>query len=1434
MPNVRLFKTGGETDNDKDKGKKSQYINFDGVDYDVSAFKDKLSNIDGFSSWADSKEGMSGSKIRNAVMQRAAEMGRALIDGKISYDGITKFSHNNPNFASTGRTKKKWFSGNYNSKDINTVNAIASNYILGLLRDSKAKLENNNPDAEKIEDLTDYDVNSEYGKRFDSSVIKSLGAGANQYISNELNEIYDYINSDEAKKKYTQNSLLNASNEINRLKDFYSTYTIDDIMKDDKVKSMIASISLPLYQSMYNSTSQQQQTPQQSQVDAEMEKIKKEQEEQDKIAKLNEQKENLENTKKENEYQEYKRNYSIAQDYTPFELRAFTPASKTQTNTDFLNLINTIGGNMPKYSSEFYNQLTNRINELTGGDYNEDSISKFNEWLNKPYDYSILGNYVGNWKPASNYEIVSNILSRLGTNGKIALNNSVSKKTGNMVGIDFTNPNNIRIVGANPLYMKNNGFIDESGYDDALRFIYGIGPKKNKDGGVIVMQYGGMFNDYASIQYDVNNLLSNDERALLDEYINRQNDINNKKEKTKDAAKRSYNGNNKAYQHAMLNAVNEDGSWNLDTNDYIKLSSSIADVASLAMSFIPGLNVAGGIAGVAGSVGNFISDWKEDQLDWGDIGRFGMNLGADLIGFVPGLGTSAKMTKALKSAKNLIPVFNTVIAANQIANENSDLHRGLRALTNLGTTGYKMTVQDWKDLANGLTTLSSLALGFKGQRNVNKGLNKLKTNNVTINVKKSGVNKKAVLSMEDLSELDRLRMNGDKKLSYRDALEAQNKYIKERFGDDVRLDDVFSLTNTRFGKYNNIVNSRKYSSEYNIKDKDGNNVGLYDYIYSRNNPTPKPTTTTNKNNKPEQLMFDPELEYKKGGKLIPVGRFRNGGVIYKFRSGGATVRNTIIGDTLDKSYGSYNASWGDSVGRYIEGELNRLKKLKDSDDQSFESERQKFMDNVYNIQKSYKGMNDKSGFGWGKDPLSRMEEVSTHQKMFNDNFFGANTMIDKYGNIVPVGNSGDNAEGGYNDGLNGNKNSLRNIGYSNSAENDALFQKGEMFSNISNLSKDVGMRYDARNDLSGNGNNYYTFQIAGPDKIEQTKSSLYIPKADPTSGLSISGNTINTEETNPGNLKDKEVKSPMDLSMLTNITDIWKPIVTNQINNQITNDRLKNLRPTLVSAPRRNAKVYNDYMAEKAGENEAARYNMIADRMAGQTSDLITGANIRFAGASNAYDAREKSRIISDKRYKDTMQNVIDTNNYNTTVGVQAANQNMGEMNRIADLKSQLRAQNKVMNLNNWMAYVNDKQKKNELNRQILYNRDSQLYDSKFKIDYANKLKELKNTYGDDIMNNEDAMNDFEKFKMNYLKNAPLPPLYVKKGGSISRRTSLSINFGFDKFAKEYFKDSYKDRKILYDHIKDVADANSKERKIAARSLTDFNKVIAYAKKNKK
>lgn len=1431
MPNVRLFKTGGETDKDKDK--KSEYMNFDGIDYDSTIFKDKLSNIDGFSSWADSKEGMSGSKIRNAVMQRAAEMGRALLDGKMSYDGITRFSHNNPNFSSDGKTKKKWFSGNYNSKDINTVNAIASNYILGLLRESKAK-KDDEVNKEKPVELTDYDVNNEYGKRFDSSVIKSLGTGAGQYITNELNEIYNYINSDDAKKIYTSNSLSKANDEIGRLKDFYSTYTIDDIMKDDKVKSTLASISLPLFQSMYNSTVQQQaQTPQQSQTDEELEKIKKEQIEQDKIAKLNEQKEALENSKKENEYQEYKRNYTINPDYVPYELRAFAPVNRNQTNTDFLSFIDTISKDVPKYSGEFYTQLTNRINEITGGDYNDDSIRRFNEWLDKPYDYSILGNHIGNWKPVSNYEAISNILSRLGMNNKMALNNSVSKKTGNMLGIDFTNPNNIRIIGANPLYMRNNGFINETGYDDALRFIYGIDPKKNKEGGVIVMQYGGMFNDYSSIQYDVNNLLSNDEKALLDEYINKQNDINNKKEKTKDAAKRSYNGNNEAYQHAILNAVNEDGSWNFDTNDYLKLTSSIADVASLAMSFIPGLNVAGGIAGVTGSVGNFISDWKEDQLDWGDIGRLGLNLGADLIGFVPGLGTSAKMTKALKSAKNLIPVFNTVIAVNQIANENSDLHRGLRALENLGTTGYKMTVQDWKDLANGLTTLSSLALGFKGQRNVNKGLNKLKTDNVVINVKKSGINKKAVLTRDDLNQLDGLRVSNGKKLSYNDALEAQNKYIRSKFGDDVRLDDVFSLSNTKFGTYNNIANSRKFKSEYNIKDKDGNSTGLYDYIYSKNNPTPKATSITNKNNKPEQLMFDPELEYKNGGRLVPVGRFKNGGVIYKFHSGGATTRNTIIGDTLDKSYGSYNASWGDSVGRYLENELKRLKQLKDSGDQSFEAERQKFMDNVYNIQKSYKGMNDKSGFGWGKDPLTETEEVSAHQKMFNDNFSGANTMIDKYGNIVPRGNSGDNAEGGYNDGLNGNMTSLRNMGYSNSADNDALFQKGEMFSNISNLSKEVGLRYDARNDLSGNGNNYYTFQISGPDKIEQTKPNLYIPKADPTSGLSINGN-INTEETNPGDLKDKEVKSPMDLSMLTSITDIWKPILTNQINNRITKDRIKNLRPTLVSAPNENAKIYDDYMGLRAGEEEAAKYGMLADRMSSQTSDLIKGANIRFAGFSNGSDSIERSRLLSDKVYKDSSQNVIDTANRNTTRNVQAANQNMGEMNRIADLKSQLRAQNKTMNLSNWMAYVNDKQQKNALNEQIKYNRESQIYDAKFKIDYMNKLKELKSLYGEDMMNNEDALKEIEKFKINYYSNAPLPPLYARRGGSISRRTSLSINFGFDKFAKEYFKDSYKDRKILYDHIKDVANVNSKERKTAAKSLTDFNKVIAYAKKSKK
>lgn len=86
-----------------------------------------------------------------------------------------------------------------------------------------------------------------------------------------------------------------------------------------------------------------------------------------------------------------------------------------------------------------------------------------------------------------------------------------------------------------------------------------------------------------------------------------------------------------------------------------------ADLAGLGLSFVPGAgNIAGGVAGVAGTGMQFAADVSRDGLDWGDVGRGALNLGLDVLSFIPALGSAAKAGKVVR---NIRRIGNTVLKA---------------------------------------------------------------------------------------------------------------------------------------------------------------------------------------------------------------------------------------------------------------------------------------------------------------------------------------------------------------------------------------------------------------------------------------------------------------------------------------------------------------------------------------------------------------------------------------------------------------------------------------------------------------------------------------------------------------------------------------------------------------------------------------------------
>ena len=150
----------------------------------------------------------------------------------------------------------------------------------------------------------------------------------------------------------------------------------------------------------------------------------------------------------------------------------------------------------------------------------------------------------------------------------------------------------------------------------------------------------------------------------------------------------------------------------LKTSDKVRLGAAMADLASVGLGFIPGANLLSTGIGAASSVTEFGADWASDGLDWGDVGRLGMNLGMDALSLIP-IGKTLKATKALGKIRKSIPLIMTAV------NSANFLDPSIRAEYN--KTLSKLTSGNIKSLNTGdFKNLSAIASTVLMGRNLAK------------------------------------------------------------------------------------------------------------------------------------------------------------------------------------------------------------------------------------------------------------------------------------------------------------------------------------------------------------------------------------------------------------------------------------------------------------------------------------------------------------------------------------------------------------------------------------------------------------------------------------------------------------------------------------------------------------------------------------------
>lgn len=319
----------------------------------------------------------------------------------------------------------------------------------------------------------------------------------------------------------------------------------------------------------------------------------------------------------------------------------------------------------------------------------------------------------------------------------------------------------------------------DNGYEDAADKYTSY----NEQGGVLSMQTGGGFN--------------------LAQAVNRDLESRNK-------ARAAETGNTEKVQKARDRVVsNGDDSFTSEHDsiaqpdagfsgaEIARLASIGADITSMFLDPITGT-----VVGVGSTLTNLGADIADDGFQWEDVKNFGINLGFDLLGAIPifgdAFGTGAKITKNLvKFAPRAMAIF----AGYQGVKNMGGIMESWGKLTS-GDEDQKLTVQDWRNIAQSISLLTGGVRAVKNKATQNKMKQQARVEDVV------GVN----VRNRTTGELEQVIVDGETAKNIRAAkgdkakIEAELSKLddfKDKFGESGTLDVA-----TGSGKWQSPIQKR--------------------------------------------------------------------------------------------------------------------------------------------------------------------------------------------------------------------------------------------------------------------------------------------------------------------------------------------------------------------------------------------------------------------------------------------------------------------------------------------------------------------------------------------------------------------------------------------------------------------------------------------------
>ena len=211
-----------------------------------------------------------------------------------------------------------------------------------------------------------------------------------------------------------------------------------------------------------------------------------------------------------------------------------------------------------------------------------------------------------------------------------------------------------------------------------------------------------------------------------------------------------------------------------------RIGYAVLDLTSAIAAFVPGYGTAVSAGtGLTSTFGNLWSDLTDDAVTKGQAWKnFGMNLGMDALGLIPGGGAASKMGKIVKTLKTVVPTLIAIPGvASMLANSPEIAASWKKAFDgDPEAGGSKMDYQDYMNILqvlNVVTAGSNIAVNkYKTAKRSTKQADKLAVDVFDANTKQR---RALVLEGDDIKKFKEANSKGEAQ-KFVDELEGSGKY----------------------------------------------------------------------------------------------------------------------------------------------------------------------------------------------------------------------------------------------------------------------------------------------------------------------------------------------------------------------------------------------------------------------------------------------------------------------------------------------------------------------------------------------------------------------------------------------------------------------------------------------------------------------------------